>query len=71
VYNISSCEISFAVFSVLKELEKKVSQTAPFQNLKQMLQKKNDQIKDLRRRLSKYTLMILFIRCHKSFIAYI
>ena len=39
---------------VLKELEKKVSQTAPFQNLKQMLQKKNDQIKDLRRRLSKY-----------------
>ena len=39
---------------VFKELEKKVSQTAPFQNLKQMLQKKNDQIKDLRRRLSKY-----------------
>jgi len=38
--------------SACKELEKKVSQTAPFQNLKQMLQKKNDQIKDLRRRLS-------------------
>jgi len=37
-----------------KELEKKVSQTAPFQNLKQMLQKKNDQMKDLRKRLSKY-----------------
>lgn len=37
-----------------KELEKKVSQTAPFQNLKQMLQKKNDQIKDLRKRLSKF-----------------
>ncbi|XP_041372269.1 leucine zipper transcription factor-like protein 1 isoform X2 [Gigantopelta aegis] len=37
-----------------KELEKKVSQTAPFKNLKQMLMKKNDQIKDLRKRLSKY-----------------
>ena len=36
-----------------KELEKKVSQTAPFKNLKQMLQKKNEQMKDLRRRLSK------------------
>lgn len=37
-----------------KELEKKVSQTAPFKNLKQMLQKKNEQMKDLRKRLSKY-----------------
>ena len=37
-----------------KELEKKVSQTAPFKNLKQMLQKKNEQMKDLRRRLSKF-----------------
>jgi leucine zipper transcription factor-like protein 1 len=36
------------------ELEKKVSQTAPFQNLKQILQKRNDQLKDMRRRLSKY-----------------
>jgi len=44
---------------MLKELEKKVSQTAPFQNLKQMLQKKNDQIKDLRRRLSKYVDIII------------
>lgn len=34
-----------------KELEKKVSQTAPFRNLKQMLQKKNEIIRDLRRRL--------------------
>jgi leucine zipper transcription factor-like protein 1 len=39
---------------LLKELEKKVSQTAPFQNLKAMVQKKNDQLKDLRKRLSKY-----------------
>ena len=52
VLRVKICDI--AVFLVLKELEKKVSQTAPFQNLKQMLQKKNDQIKDLRRRLSKY-----------------
>ncbi|XP_021373966.1 leucine zipper transcription factor-like protein 1 isoform X2 [Mizuhopecten yessoensis] len=37
-----------------KELEKKVHQTTPFKNLKQMLTKKNDQMKDLRRRLSKY-----------------
>nr|KAG5707116.1 hypothetical protein BaRGS_011827 [Batillaria attramentaria] len=37
-----------------KELEKKVSQTVPFKNLKSMLQKKNDQIKDLRKRLSKH-----------------
>lgn len=37
-----------------KELEKKVSQTNPFKNLKQMLVKKNDQLKELRKRLSKY-----------------
>ncbi|XP_048730187.2 leucine zipper transcription factor-like protein 1 [Ostrea edulis] len=37
-----------------KELEKKVSQTNPFKNLKQMLVKKNDQMKELRKRLSKY-----------------
>ncbi|KAK3106380.1 hypothetical protein FSP39_018847, partial [Pinctada imbricata] len=36
-----------------KELEKKVSQTNPFKNLKKMLMKKNDQLKDLRKRLSK------------------
>lgn len=37
-----------------KELEKKVSQTNPFKNLKQMLVKKNDQLKELRKRLTKY-----------------
>lgn len=37
-----------------KELEKKVSQTTPFKNLKQMLMKKNGTLKDLRRRLAKY-----------------
>ncbi|KAK7092935.1 leucine zipper transcription factor-like protein 1 [Littorina saxatilis] len=37
-----------------KELEKKVSMTTPFKNLKSMLQKKNEQLKDLRKRLGKY-----------------
>ncbi|KAK2167363.1 hypothetical protein NP493_1278g00031 [Ridgeia piscesae] len=42
-----------------KELEKKVCMTAPFKNLKQMLMKKNEQIKELRRSLSKYNLHFL------------
>ncbi|KAJ8307134.1 hypothetical protein KUTeg_015218 [Tegillarca granosa] len=42
-----------------KELEKKVSQTTPFKNLKQMLMKKNDQMKDLRKRLSKFVFISL------------
>jgi len=61
--------IGVTLLLVLKELEKKVSQTAPFQNLKQMLQKKNDQIKDLRRRLSKYVSLfsvILFFTSAKK-----
>ncbi|GAB1608314.1 leucine zipper transcription factor-like protein 1 [Argonauta hians] len=37
-----------------KEMEKKISQTAPVKNLKLMLQKKNEQIKELRKRLSMY-----------------
>ncbi|WAR05214.1 LZTL1-like protein [Mya arenaria] len=37
-----------------KELEKKVSLTAPFKNLKQMLMKKNETMKDLRKRLQKF-----------------
>ncbi|KAH9514368.1 Leucine zipper transcription factor-like protein 1, partial [Bulinus truncatus] len=37
-----------------KELEKKVSLTVPFKNLKQMLQRKNDQLKEMRQRLMKY-----------------
>lgn len=36
------------------ELEKKVSHTTPFKNLKLMLQKKNEQLKELRQTLSKY-----------------
>ncbi|XP_073189261.1 leucine zipper transcription factor-like protein 1 isoform X2 [Lepidochelys kempii] len=37
-----------------KELEKKFQQTAAFRNMKEILTKKNEQIKDLRRRLSRY-----------------
>uniref|UniRef100_M3YSD2 Leucine zipper transcription factor-like protein 1 n=1 Tax=Mustela putorius furo TaxID=9669 RepID=M3YSD2_MUSPF len=37
-----------------KELEKKFQQTAAYQNMKGILTRKNDQIKDLGRRLAKY-----------------
>ncbi|XP_025890650.1 leucine zipper transcription factor-like protein 1 isoform X2 [Nothoprocta perdicaria] len=37
-----------------KELEKKFQQTAAYRNMKEILMKKNEQIKDLRRKLSKY-----------------
>ena len=37
-----------------KELEGKVSQTTPFRNLQHMMQKKNEQLKQYRQRLSKY-----------------
>ncbi|XP_077993397.1 leucine zipper transcription factor-like protein 1 [Glandiceps talaboti] len=37
-----------------RELEKKFSQTGAYKNMKKMLEKKNEQIKDLRRRLRKY-----------------
>ncbi|KAF6100099.1 leucine zipper transcription factor like 1 [Phyllostomus discolor] len=37
-----------------KELEKKFQQTAAYRNMKDILTKKNDQIKELRKRLAKY-----------------
>uniref|UniRef100_A0A8C0IEJ8 Leucine zipper transcription factor-like protein 1 n=1 Tax=Bubo bubo TaxID=30461 RepID=A0A8C0IEJ8_BUBBB len=37
-----------------KELEKKFQQTAAYRNMKEILAKKNEQIKDLRKKLSKY-----------------
>ena len=36
-----------------KELERKFNQTNAYKNMKQMLDKKNEQIKDLRRRLNR------------------
>lgn len=37
-----------------KELDKKFQQTAAYRNMKEILSKKNDQIKDLRKRLQRY-----------------
>ncbi|KAM6087355.1 leucine zipper transcription factor-like protein 1 isoform 2-T2 [Chlamydotis macqueenii] len=37
-----------------KELEKKFQQTAAYRNMKEILTRKNEQIKDLRKKLSKY-----------------
>ncbi|XP_071660970.1 leucine zipper transcription factor-like protein 1 isoform X2 [Patagioenas fasciata] len=37
-----------------KELEKKFQQTAAYRNMRELLSKKNEQIKDLRRKISKY-----------------
>ncbi|KAJ8279517.1 hypothetical protein COCON_G00065830 [Conger conger] len=37
-----------------KELEKKFQQTAAYRNMKEILTKKNEQIKDIRKRLQKY-----------------
>uniref|UniRef100_A0A8D0GBI9 Leucine zipper transcription factor-like protein 1 n=1 Tax=Sphenodon punctatus TaxID=8508 RepID=A0A8D0GBI9_SPHPU len=37
-----------------KELEKKFQQTAAYRNMKEILTRKNDQMKELRKRLSKY-----------------
>jgi leucine zipper transcription factor-like protein 1 len=37
-----------------KELEAKFNKTNAYKNMKQMLDKKNEQIKDLRRRLNRY-----------------
>ncbi|NXA48115.1 LZTL1 protein, partial [Nothocercus julius] len=40
-----------------KELEKKFQQTAAYRNMKEILMKKNEQIKDLRKKLSKYVVL--------------
>lgn len=42
-------------FLLLQELEKKFQQTAAYRNMKEILTKKNEQIKDLRKRLQRYT----------------
>lgn len=40
-------------FFTAQELDKKFQQTAAYRNMKEILTRKNDQIKDLRRRLTK------------------
>lgn len=42
------------VLIFLQELEKKFNNTAAYHNMKKIITKKNDQIKELRNRLSKY-----------------
>lgn len=37
-----------------KELEKKFQQTAAYRNMKEILTKKNEQIKEIRKRLQRY-----------------
>uniref|UniRef100_A0A8C1Y0G3 Leucine zipper transcription factor-like protein 1 n=2 Tax=Cyprinus carpio TaxID=7962 RepID=A0A8C1Y0G3_CYPCA len=41
-----------------KELEKKFQQTASYRNMKEILTKKNEQIKDLRKRLQRYSITL-------------
>lgn len=45
-------------FFTAQELEKKFQQTAAYRNMKEILTKKNDQIKDLRKRLAKYVVAL-------------
>lgn len=42
----------------MQELEKKFNQTNAYKNMKQMLDKKNEQLKDLRKRLNRYNRLI-------------
>jgi len=43
----------------VQELEKKVSQTTPFKNLKKIMINKNDQLKQLRARIAKFAVFSL------------
>lgn len=47
-------ESKLQVRNMQKELSQKVQQTQQFQNIQQMLRSKNEQLKELRERLSKY-----------------
>ncbi len=49
------------VYLPIKELEKKFQQTAAYRNMKEILTKKNEQIKDLRKRLQRYCFSIITI----------
>jgi leucine zipper transcription factor-like protein 1 len=47
-------DVQSQLHSTESELEKKFSQTAAYKNMKQMLNKKNKQMKELRTKLVKY-----------------
>ncbi len=53
---------SYYVYLPIKELEKKFQQTAAYRNMKEILTKKNEQIKDLRKRLQRYCFSIITIK---------
>ncbi|KAK7078076.1 Leucine zipper transcription factor-like protein 1, partial [Halocaridina rubra] len=53
-YKNSLMQVRSQLMLAEKELEKKFSQTGAFQNMKKMLNKKNDQIKMMRNKLEKY-----------------
>lgn len=50
--------MSSYVYLSIKELEKKFQQTASYRNMKEILTKKNEQIKDLRKRLQRYSITL-------------
>lgn len=46
--------MSAGVLVCVQELDKKFQQTAAYRNMKEILAKKNEQIKEIRKRLQKY-----------------
>lgn len=65
---------SYCVYLRIKELEKKFQQTAAYRNMKEILTKKNEQIKDLRKRLQRYNftsdVMTITEMFHKTAISF-
>ncbi|XP_066981924.1 leucine zipper transcription factor-like protein 1 [Macrobrachium rosenbergii] len=53
-YKNSLMQVKSQLMLAEKELEKKFSQTGAYQNMKKMLNKKNEQIKQMRQKLDKY-----------------
>ena len=54
VNRFSICKPFFVIFIILKELEKKFSETGAYKNLKKMLGSKNATIKEMRGKLNVY-----------------
>lgn len=59
---IFTCLCLFGV----QELDKKFQQTAAYRNMKEILTKKNEQIKDIRKRLQRWDLSVTRCCCHKT-----
>ena len=54
VNRFSSCKPFFVILIIIKELEKKFSETGAYKNLKKMLGSKNATIKEMRNKLNVY-----------------